>query len=145
MTTAAKSSFGTYLKIGDGATSETFATIAEVLDIKGPSMSLETEDVTSHDSTDGWVERIGTLLDGGEISFEMNWLPANVTQSYTTSGLLLDMTARTKRNFQLVVPAASSLTWTIPALVTKFEPDLKVKGVQRASITLQVSGKPTLA
>lgn len=145
MATAAKSSFGTYLKIGNGATSETFATIAEVLDIKGPGMSLETEEATSHDSTDGWVEHIGTLLDGGEISFEVNWLPANVTQSFTTSGLLKDMVDRTRRNFQLVVPAASSLTWTIPALVTKFEPDLPVKGKQKASLTLKVTGKPTLA
>ena len=144
MPTAAKSSFGTYLKIGDGGTSETFATIAEVQDIKGPKLSLDVEEVTSHDSTDGWVERIGTLLDGGEITFDVNWLPANATQSLS-AGLLKDMVGRTKRNFQLVVPAAASLTWTIPALVTNFEPDLPVKGKQGASITLTVAGKPTLA
>ncbi len=91
------------------------------------------------------AEKHAGLLDGGEISFEVNWLPANVTQSFTTSGLLKDMVDRTRRNFQLVVPAASSLTWTIPALVTKFEPDLPVKGKQKASLTLKVTGKPTLA
>ena len=144
MTTAAKSSFGTYLKLGDGGTSEVFATIAEVKDIKGPKLSLETEDVTSHDSTDGWVEHIGTLLDGGDVSFELNWLPANATQSFS-AGLLKDMVGRTKRNFQLVVPAATSLTWTFAALVTEFQPELKVKGAQVASIKLQISGKPTLA
>jgi hypothetical protein len=144
MATAAKSSFGTYLKLGDGGTAETFATIAEVLDIKGPSLELETEDVTSHDSTDGWAEHIGTILNGGEVSFEMNWLPGNATQSYS-AGLLKDMIGRTKRNFQLVVPAAASTTWAFAALVTGFEPDLPVKGAQRASITLLISGKPTLA
>jgi hypothetical protein len=144
MATAAKSSFGTFLKLGDGGTSETFATIAEVLDIKGPSLELETEDVTSHDSTDGWAEHIGTILNGGEISFEMNWLPANATQSFG-SGLLKDLAGRTKRNFQLVVPAATTLTWTFAALVTAFEPDLPVKGAQKARITLLLSGKPTLA
>jgi hypothetical protein len=55
------------------------------------------------------------------------------------------MVGRTKRNFQLVVPAATSLTWTFAALVTAFEPDLPVKGAQKASITLLLSGKPTLA
>lgn len=144
MATGAKSSFGTYLKIGNGATSETFATIAEVLDIEGPTLELETEDVTSHDSTDGWAEHIGTILNGGEVSFEMNWLPANATQSFT-AGLLKDMVSRTLRNFQLVVPAAASLTWSFAALVTGFEPDLPVKGAQKASITLLISGKPTLA
>ena len=144
MTTAAKSSFGTFLKLGDGGATEVFATIAEVKDIKGPKLSLETEDVTSHDSTDGWVEQIGTLLDGGDVTFEVNWLPANVTQSFT-AGLLKDMVGRTKRNFQLVVPAAASLTWTFAALVTEFQPELKVKGAQVASIKLQISGKPTLA
>lgn len=144
MTTAAKSSFGTFLKLGDGGATEVFATIAEVKDIKGPKLSLETEDVTSHDSTDGWVEHIGTLLDGGDVSFELNWLPANATQSFT-AGLLKDMVGRTKRNFQLVVPAAASLTWTFAALVTEFQPELKVKGAQVASIKLQISGKPTLA
>lgn len=144
MTTAAKSSFGTFLKLGDGGATEVFATIAEVKDIKGPKLSLETEDVTSHDSTDGWVEHIGTLLDGGDVTFEVNWLPANVTQSFT-AGLLKDMVGRTKRNFQLVVPAAASLTWTFAALVTEFQPELKVKGAQTASIKLQISGKPTLA
>lgn len=144
MATAAKSSFGSYLKLGDGGTAETFATIAEVLDIKGPSLELETEDVTSHDSTDGWAEHIGTILNGGEVSFEVNWLPANATQSFT-AGLLKDMVGRTKRNFQLVVPAAASLTWSFAALVTAFEPDLPVKGAQKASITLLLTGKPTLA
>ncbi len=144
MASAGLSSFGTFLKLGDGASTETFATIAEVKDIKGPGLSLDTEDVTSHSSTAGWVERIGTLLDGGEVSFDMNWLPADDTQSYT-AGILLDMKNRTKRNFQLVVPAATTLTWAFTALVTKFEPDLKVKGVQSVSATLQITGQPTLA
>lgn len=144
MTTAAKSSFGTFLKLGDSGSSETFTTIAEVKDIKGPKLKLNTEDVTSHSSTSGWVEKIGTLLEGGDISFEFNWLPGNATQSYS-AGILKDMVNRTLRNFQLVVPAASTLTWTFAAYVTQFEPDLKVKGAQMGSATLEISGVPTLA
>lgn len=145
MATAGKSSFGTLLKLGDGATSEAFTSIAEVRDIKGPGISLDTEEMTNHtSSTDGWEESIGTILKGGDVTFEVNWLPANVTQSFTTSGLLKDLVGRTLRNFQLVVPAASTLTWTFAAIVTKFQPDLPVKGAQRASVTLKLSGKPTL-
>ena len=144
MPTSAKSSFGTFLKIGDGASSETFTTIAEVKDIKGPGLKLNKEDVTSHSSSGAWKELIGTILEGGKLSFALNWLPAHATQSYG-AGLLKDMVGKGPRNFQLVVPAASTLTWTFPALVTEFTPDLKVKGAQAADVSLEISGAPTLA
>jgi hypothetical protein len=144
MPTAAKSSFGTFLKIGDGATTETFTTIAEVGDIKGPNIESSTEDVTSHSSTAAWVEKIVTLLEAGDVSFDINWLPAHATHSHS-AGLLRDQVNKTLRNFQLVVPAAATLTWTFAAFVTRFNPDLKVKGAQRASIRLEISGQPTLA
>lgn len=144
MATAAKSSFGTFLKLGDGASSETFTTVSEVLDIKGPALKLQTEEVTSHSSTAGWVEKIATLLEAGDISFEMNWIPGHATQSYS-AGLLANMVNRTLRNFQIVVPAASTVTWTFAAFVAEFTPDLKVKGAQRASVRLEISGQPTLA
>ncbi len=41
MTTGALAAYGVLLKIGNGATSETFATIAEVRDIEGPELELE--------------------------------------------------------------------------------------------------------
>lgn len=141
--TSGKSSFGTLLKLGDGASSETFTTIAEVRDIKGPSLELATEDMTNHSSTNGWEESIGTILSGGDIQFELNWIPAHATQSYS-AGLLKDMVNRTLRNFQLVIPAASPVTWAFSAYVTKFPPDLPVKGGQRVSVTLKLSGQPTL-
>jgi hypothetical protein len=142
--TSGKSSFGTLLKIGDGASSESFTTIAEVRDIKGPTLELATEDMTNHSSTNGWEESIGTILSGGEVTFELNWIPGNATQSYS-AGLLKDMVNRTLRNFQLVIPAASNVTWTFSAYVTKFPPDLPVKGAQRVSVSLKLSGYPTLA
>lgn len=144
MTTGATSSFGTYLKLGDGGTAEVFATIAEVKDIKGPKLSLNTEDVTSHDSTDGWAEYIGTILEAGEVTFDINWKPANVTHSFS-AGVLKDLVGRGKRNFQLVVPVTPALTWSFAALVTEFGPEFKVKGALTSSVKLQVSGKPTLA
>lgn len=144
MATSAKSSFGTFLKIGDGGGTEAYTTIAEVLDIEGPGLKMEAEEVTSHSSTSGWKEYVGTLLEGGELSFDVNWIPGHATQSYG-AGLLKDMTNRTPRNFQLVVPAASTLTWTFGALVTEFEPDLPVEGAQRAAVTLLLTGVPTLA
>lgn len=61
------------------------------------------------------------------------------------AGLVYDLVNMTKRNFQLVMPAASSTTWSFTALVTSFEPDLPEKGPMAASVTLKITGAPTLA
>ena len=142
--TNAISSFGTLLKIGDGGATETFTTIAEVQDISGPSFSLDTAEVTSHSSAGGWKEYIGTLVDGGEVSFDINFLPTETTHGYS-AGLLKDLVNKTVRNFQLVFPDASSTTWQFAALVTKFETSEPYGDKLSASVTLKLTGQPTLA
>lgn len=144
MTTSGIKSFGTYLKLGDGGATEAFTTIAEVKDISGPSLSLATAEATSHGSTGGWREFVGTLLDGGEITFDVNFVPTGATHSYT-SGLIEDMINRTLRNFQLVFPDTGSTTWAFAALVTGVAPSAPVEGILGASISLKISGQPTLA
>ena len=128
--------------MGDGATPEIFATIAEVKDIKGPKLKADVEDATSHDSTDGWKEFIPTLIEGGEVTFDIQFVPTGATHSYV-AGLLKLYVDRTLRNFQLVFPDAT--TWVMPAFVTGFEPENTLKGISKADVTLQISGKPTLA
>jgi hypothetical protein len=139
------SSFGTFLKVGDGGSpTETFTTIAEVLDIGGPDLELGTQDATHHSSTAGWGELIATILRAGSISFDVQYDPVGATHDATT-GLIADMTNMTLRNFQLVFPDTGTTTWTIPAYVTKFGPSAPVEGKLTASITLSPSGQPTLA
>jgi len=143
MTTGALAAYGVLLKIGNGTTSETFTTIAEVRDIEGPELELEAKEVTSHDSG-GWREYIGTLLTGGEVSFDLNFIPTNATQGYT-SGLIEDMIGRTKRNFQLIFSDTGATTWEFTALVTGFKPSAAVEDELAAEVTLQITGAPTLA
>jgi len=135
---------GTLLKIGDGADPEVFTTIAEVMNISGPSLSMDAIDVTNQSSVNGWKESIGGLLDGGEITFDINYLPTDATHN-ATAGLINDMQNRTLRNFQLVFPDASSTTWSFSALITGFEPSADVSDKLTASVTLKISGQPTLA
>jgi len=59
--------------------------------------------------------------------------------------LLRDMVNKTKRNFKLVFPDTAVTTWAFTALITGFEPEMPVKGKLKASITLKVTGQPTLA
>lgn len=143
--TQAIASFGTLLKIGDGGTPENFTTIAEVQDISGPSLELDVEEVTSHDSPGGWEEVVGTILHGGEVEFDINFVPTATTHRDQTGGLLNDMKNRTKRNFKLVFPDAGNTTWSFSAYVVSFEPEATVDGKLSASVTLRITGQPTLA
>jgi len=142
--TDAISSFGTILRIGDGATPEVFTPIAAVQDITGPSMSLDTEEVTHHGSPGGWEEVVGTILRSGDVSFDVNLLPGHPTHS-TGTGLLRDLRLRTRRNFQLVFPTTIPTTWAFAAFVTGYEPSAPVAGKLSASITLKITGAPTLS
>lgn len=137
MATQAVSSHGTFLKVGDGAEPEVFTTIAEVKDISGPDMTLNMEDATSHDSG-GWREEIPTLLEAGDISFDINY-----TGGATQSILETSQYARETLNFQLVVPLATPVTKAFRGTVTSFSYSAPVEGIFTASVTIRVSGAVT--
>lgn len=143
MSTLAISAFGTLFKIGDGAVTETFTTIAELKNISGPSLSADVIDVTVHNSGTPWRRFISGLLDGGEITFDVHFVPQNATHSYS-SGLLSDFVNRVKRNFQLVFPDAGVTTWTIPGIVVNFDMNADPADALLASVTVKVNGAPTL-
>lgn len=141
--TAGYSSFGTLLKIGDGGGGgEVFTTIAEVKDIEGLDITLNSEDATNHSSPGAWEEFIATTLAAGPVTFDVNFIPGHATHSYS-AGLIKDAVNKTKRNFQLVLP--STTTWAFAAFVEKVAPKAPVKGILTATITLKVTGQPTLA
>lgn len=140
----AYSSFGTLLKIGDGGGTEVFTTVAEVKDISGPKLAMDTTEVTNMSSPNAFKEKIASLLDAGDVTFDVNFIPENATQGFST-GLLRDMLARNKRNFKLVFTNLGNTTWAFNALVTGFQPTASVAGALTASITLTITGSPTLA
>lgn len=134
MATSAKSSHGTLFKVGDGGGTEAFTTVAEVLDISGPSTTLNTEDATNHDSG-GWREPIPTILEGGEVTFELNYY-----KSASQTSMRTDQTNRTKRNFQVVLPLTVPETLSFAGYVTGFEYSAPVEGILRASVTIMITG-----
>ena len=138
------SSFGTLLKIGDGAATEVFTTIAGVMDISGPTQSLGTQEVTPQTAPNSARVFIATLLDGGEVTFDINYEPAGATHDQTT-GLIKVQTDKTLNNFECVFPDAATTTWSFAAFVASFEPTAPVDGALTASVTLKISGLPSIA
>ena len=136
--------YGSLLQRGNAATPEIFTTIAEVTNISGPSLSQEAIDVTSHSSSGAFREKVGGLLDGGEVTLDVNFVPTGATHKEAEGGLLKDMTDRTVNNYKLIFSDVGTY-WIFPALVTGFVPDMAVEGKLGAAVTLTVSGEPTLA
>jgi len=137
--------FGTLLQMGDGAGPEVFTTIAEVKDIDGPDISMDTEDITPHDAVGGWEEFVPTILRSGEVTFDLNFVPSNAQHGDAAGGLINLLKNRTKRNFKLVLPTSPTYTWSFAAYVTGFSNSMPVAGVLGASVTLKVTGVLALA
>ena len=138
MATAALLGLGTLIKKGDGASPEVFTTIAEVGTISGPSQSSEFVDVTNQDSTAR--EFIAGLVDPGEISFTMNYIPQNATHK----ALLTDFTDKSVDEYELAFPTGSAADkWSFKAAVTGAEVSAPIDGPMQLSVTLKVSGSVT--
>lgn len=130
--------FGCYLEKGA-------VTYAQVTNISGPSLSLDTEDVTSHDSDGAWEEVVGTILRSGEITMDIVYDPGDATHSSAANGLLTDLIARTLiDNFHLVFSDDGVIEWDFKAFVTGFEPSMPVGGALTAVVKFKLSGEPTL-
>lgn len=137
--------FGTLLKIGDGATpTEAFVTVAEVTGLDGPNLTADTVELTSHSSTSAFKEYLVTLLDAGEVTCTINYVPTDATHNPTT-GLLSKYAARAKTNFKLVFPNGAATTWTFSGFITHFQPHAPVADKLAADVTIKITGAPTLA
>jgi hypothetical protein len=122
----------------DGA--GTYVTIGEVTAHTGPSEKSTAIDVTNYDS-DGF-ESIAGLADGGELTFDCNFIGPDVQQQ----GMRTDMRAGTKRNYKLIFTDHDTTPTTVifSALVTQApEPSGSVNNKVGAKATLKVQGIPT--
>ncbi len=115
--------------------------IASVVSISGPSLSLDTADVTAHDSTGAWEEHVPTILRSGDVSFDVNFDPADDTH-ITGEGLLEYITERDLRVFDLVLPNGDEILFS--GYVTGHEPSAPHDGALTASVTIKPTGAVTL-
>lgn len=120
----------------------TFETIANVTNIGGPDRSRETIDVTAHDSPGGWMEFIGGLKDGGEISLDINYDPAEATHDLDD-----DFDDDAPRNYRVVILPGTidEHTWTLKGIMTELSDEFPYDDKMARTMTIKVSGKPLLA
>jgi predicted secreted protein len=143
MVSSAFWAFGTALQLGDGATSETFTSIAELTDINPPQMSKDSIEVTNHSSASRYREFLAGMKDGGSVSGEGNWLPNNATHDENT-GLLESFTDDSNHNWKLVLPDSLG-TFSFTGHITVLNPTTPLTAQGKIAFSIKVSGKPSFA
>jgi predicted secreted protein len=121
---------------------ETLAPVAYIQSLGGPGLSLDTEDVTTHDSASAWEEVVATILRSGELSLDIVYDPAESTHDAST-GLVYFMNESIPVGFSIVFPDTTE--WLFAAYVTGFEPGSPFDGALTAAVKLKLTGAPVLA
>ena len=128
----------------DTQVGETLGPVAQVVNLSGPGLSLDTEDVTTHDSANAWEELVATIIRTGELSLDIVYDPAHADHDASTGfpGLL---EARTVVGFNITFPDTAGTVWSFAAVVNGFEPGAAHDGALTAAVKLKLTGEPILA
>ncbi len=137
MTTSAQIGYGTILRIGDGQTpTEAFTDIAELLEATGPNRTADVIDATHMASPGARREKIYGLLDDGQVTASLHYLPGDSSQD-----LLAE--ARENRapvNFQLAFGATGQRA-SFTAIVSNLSPTAPLDQKMTMSVTLDITGE----
>ena len=133
--------FGALFKIGDGATTEAFTTLAEVSGIPGFGTTQRTSEVTHMQSTA--VEHIGlALYEGKAFTIPLNFVADNSQQVTLIQTRVQD---GSKHNYQIAFTDDSSSTVTFSAIVSDADINHDRDSHAQASITFLPTGGYTWA
>lgn len=125
--------------IGYGSLSEistdsgsTWADLGEVTSLTPPALAVDAIDVTHMQSANGTREFIPGLMDPGECSMEMNFLPGSASEALILSVL------RTKVKMRNTFPGGE--TSTFDAIITGYALAVPMDDKMTATLTVKVSG-----
>lgn len=134
-------SFGTALQYEDPNNAGTYITVAQAKDISGPERTTSDIEVTTHDSANAYREYLPGLKDGGNISFDLEFDPADSASQAELQTLMED---RTVLNWRLVFPNSDSSRFDFAGFINSFSAEAPVDGSLTASVGIKITGKPTL-
>ncbi len=130
---------GTVIGKGDAASPEVFTTIANVGSITGPTTSSELIDVTNQDTSGSYRQYIAGLIDGGEVSFTLNFDPALAGHQ----AIFTDLEDQSVDNYQITFSDAATTKCVFPGVVTGAESTAPIDGALQLSVTIKVTGDVT--
>ena len=130
--------YGTKYEVWDASlVTPAFVEVAEVFSVTPGAATADRIDATHMQSPGRRREYIAGLIDNGEASFEINWIPGNATDE-----LLRDlMDSGVSVEHRITFP--NDVTVTFTAAIIGFEKTIPVDDRMTATITVAVSGAET--
>jgi tail tube protein len=120
----------------EGETPGQFVDVAEVVSINPPSMQRGTEEVTHLQSPDRYKEFVPSMVEGGDASIGLNFVPSETT----TLIAAFDAGSGT---YRIKFPDGATLVFK--GIVTSFEIGELSNGKMSATFTVKQNGKATFA
>jgi len=145
---AYEKTYGTQFQIGDDDLSGTpsYTTIAQVKSIGDWVLGAVMAEVTNHQSTGGFREKIQSgIFEVDDIELELVYDPAQATHANSAGGVMHAMLNGTKLAYKLIFPDTGSSTWTFEAFVSKAATVIgEGEEALMQTVTMTITGQPTL-
>lgn len=145
----AHTGYGAHLQRADDNSPPNFVNVLGIKSITGPNITRDTHDVTDMNGT-GWKEFIGGLVDGGEVSFEANFLPRDPSQNQEDGGWMAEFdktSCDSRRIWRITLPFCegdSDGYFEFEGIVTGQQIQMPMDDLMSFNGTIKVSGRPEL-
>jgi predicted secreted protein len=118
--------------------SDVLTELGEILSVTPPQSQVEDVEATHMGSPNRRREFIAGLIDDGEGSFEMNYVPGSDTDILIRAALDDGVT----RDYKIVLPVADGSTWEITGdcVVKGYERSVPIDDRMTATLTVRFSG-----
>jgi len=130
-------------KLRRGGTAGT--AVANITNIRGPGLKADTIDLSAHDSASAYRDKGAGLLDAGQVTLDINFDPNAATHKNAAGGLRDDFEGRAAVSWAIEYPTTPAAFDVFSAFVVGFEPDAPHDDKVTATVTLEITGAPTLA
>ncbi|MCM2455303.1 phage tail protein [Rhizobium sp. CG4] len=139
--TDARIGYGTIYEIWDATlTTPAFVEVAEVINVTPGEATADRIDATHMQSPNRRREYISGLIDNGEASFEINWVPGSDTDVLLREQFESGETQQHRITFPGATPR---VTVTYEASIIGFSKAIPIDDRMTATITVAVSGAET--
>lgn len=140
--TEAQIGYGAEFWMEDDAATPVLTKLGEVTGISLPNAQTEEVEATHFGSPDRRREYISGLIDDGEGSFEMNYVPGSATDTLIRAAQASGLA----RGYKIVIPDGAD-TWEITGdcIVRGYERNVPIDDRMTATLTVRFTGASTEA
>ncbi len=135
--TDARIGYGTKYRIMDSNSPATYFEVGEVINVTPGEATADRIDATHMQSPNRRREYIAGLIDNGEASFEINWVPGDETDEFIRE---LFESGET-RDHQIEFPNGAAVTYE--ASIIGYSKAVPIDDRMTATVTVAVSGAET--